>query len=86
MKRLYASVLYILGINLTCHTSLLIATYNQMPIISYRYNVNILNHGQYEQTKILIQEPLSKRFGLVKVKAGENFNHRNTFSISRIKI
>nr|CBX27064.1 unknown protein [uncultured Desulfobacterium sp.] len=31
-------------------------------------------------------EPLSKRFSLVKVKADENFNHRNTFSISRIKI
>nr|CBX31265.1 unknown protein [uncultured Desulfobacterium sp.] len=30
-------------------------------------------------------EPLSKRFSLVKVKAGENFNYRNTFSISRIK-
>nr|CBX28305.1 unknown protein [uncultured Desulfobacterium sp.] len=24
------------------------------------------------------EEPLSKRFSLVKVKAGENFNHRNT--------
>ncbi|MBU3946777.1 MAG: hypothetical protein KJ826_00960, partial [Proteobacteria bacterium] len=30
--------------------------------------------------------PLSKRFSLVKVKAGENFNRRNTWSISRIKI
>jgi len=31
-------------------------------------------------------EPLSKRLSLVKVKAGENFNRRNTWSISRIKI
>ncbi|MBU4009271.1 MAG: hypothetical protein KJ882_00785, partial [Proteobacteria bacterium] len=31
-------------------------------------------------------EPLSKRFSLVKVKAGENINRRNTWSISRIKI
>ncbi|MBU4034986.1 MAG: hypothetical protein KKA35_01005, partial [Proteobacteria bacterium] len=31
------------------------------------------------------KEPLSKRFSLVKVKAGENFNRRNTWSISRIK-
>ncbi|MBU4010703.1 MAG: hypothetical protein KJ882_08050, partial [Proteobacteria bacterium] len=30
--------------------------------------------------------PLSKRFSLVKVKADENFNRRNTWSISRIKI
>jgi len=33
-----------------------------------------------------LSEPLSKRFSLVKVKAGENFNRRNTWSISRIKI
>jgi len=33
-----------------------------------------------------ILEPLSKRFSLVKVKADENFNRRNTWSISRIKI
>ncbi|MBU4034889.1 MAG: hypothetical protein KKA35_00520, partial [Proteobacteria bacterium] len=33
-----------------------------------------------------VKEPLSKRFSLVKVKAGENFNRRNTWSISRIKI
>jgi len=31
-------------------------------------------------------EPVSKRFSLVKVKADENFNRRNTWSISRIKI
>jgi len=31
-------------------------------------------------------EPLLKRFSLVKVKAGENFNRRNTWSISRMKI
>jgi len=35
---------------------------------------------------IMIREPLSKRFSLVKVKAGENFNRRNTWGISRIKI
>ncbi len=33
-----------------------------------------------------ILEPVSKCFSLVKLKAGENFNHRNTWSISRIKI
>jgi hypothetical protein len=31
-------------------------------------------------------ELISKRFSLVKVKAGENFNRRNTLSISRIEI
>jgi len=31
-------------------------------------------------------EPVSKRFSLFKVEEGENFNHRNTLSISRIKI
>ena len=36
--------------------------------------------------KIKSKEPVSKRFGLFKVKEGENFNHSNTFSISRIKI
>ncbi len=33
-----------------------------------------------------VNEPVSKRFSLFKVKEGENFNHRNTFSISRIKM
>jgi len=33
-----------------------------------------------------MMEPLSKRFSLVKVKADENFNRRNTWGISRIKI
>jgi RNA polymerase sigma-32 factor len=32
------------------------------------------------------EEPFSKRFSLVKVKAGENFNRRNTWRILRIKI
>jgi len=32
------------------------------------------------------QESVSKRFSLFKVKEGENFNQRNTLSISRIKI
>jgi hypothetical protein len=31
-------------------------------------------------------EVVSKRFSLVKVKAGDNFNRRNTRSISRIEI
>ena len=35
---------------------------------------------------VIYYEPLSKRFSLVKVKAGENFNRRNTWSIERIKI
>jgi len=34
----------------------------------------------------LYQEPVSKRFSLVKVKAGESFNRRNTLGILRIKI
>ena len=33
-----------------------------------------------------IPGPVSKRFSLFKFKEGDNFNHRNTFSISRIKI
>ena len=33
-----------------------------------------------------IQEPVVKRFSLFKDKEGENFNQRNTFSISKIKI
>jgi len=36
--------------------------------------------------KIEFSEPVSKRFSLFKVKEGEDFNHRNTLSISRIKI
>jgi len=32
------------------------------------------------------KELVSKRFSLFKVKEGDNFNRRNTFSISRIKI
>ncbi|MBU1055103.1 MAG: hypothetical protein KKC46_14935 [Proteobacteria bacterium] len=31
-------------------------------------------------------EPLSKRFSLVKLKTGDNFNRRNTLSISRIAL
>jgi hypothetical protein len=31
------------------------------------------------------QEPVSKRSILVKIKTGENFNHRHTLSIPRIK-
>ncbi len=31
-------------------------------------------------------EAVSKCSILFKIKEGENFNHRNTFSISRIKI
>jgi len=31
-------------------------------------------------------EPVSKRFSLVKVKAGEHFNRKNTLSILRIEI
>ena len=31
-------------------------------------------------------EPVSKRFSLFKVKEGENFSHRNTWSISRIAL
>ncbi|MBU1054927.1 MAG: hypothetical protein KKC46_14030 [Proteobacteria bacterium] len=38
------------------------------------------------QTFSYTVEPLSKRFSLVKLKAGENFNHWNTLSISRIEI
>ncbi|MBU4009781.1 MAG: hypothetical protein KJ882_03360, partial [Proteobacteria bacterium] len=38
------------------------------------------------KSKPITREPLSKRFSLVKVKADENFNRRNTWSISRIKI
>nr|CBX27205.1 unknown protein [uncultured Desulfobacterium sp.] len=34
----------------------------------------------------LIKEPLSKHFSFFKVKAGEKFNHRNTFSISGIAL
>jgi len=33
-----------------------------------------------------MREPVSKRFSLFKVKEGENFNHRNTWSISRIAL
>jgi len=36
--------------------------------------------------KRLTIEPISKRFSLVKVKAGKNFNRRNTLSILRIEI
>jgi hypothetical protein len=32
------------------------------------------------------QEPVSKRSILVQIKTGENFNHRHTLSIPRIKI
>ena len=42
----------------------------------------MFKYGFYGNTN----EPLSKRFSLVKVKAGENFNRRNTWSILRIKI
>ena len=31
-------------------------------------------------------ESISKRFSLVKIKTGENFNRRNTLSILRIEI
>jgi len=31
-------------------------------------------------------EPVSERFSLFNIKKGENFNRRNTLSISRIKI
>jgi hypothetical protein len=31
-------------------------------------------------------ELVSKRFSSFKIKEGDNFNHRNTLSISRIKI
>ncbi|MBU1053557.1 MAG: SH3 domain-containing protein [Proteobacteria bacterium] len=43
-----------------------------------------INNGALKN--IINNEPLSKRFSLVKLKAGENFNHRNTVSISRIEI
>jgi len=36
--------------------------------------------------KKLSKEPISKRFSLVKVKAGEYFNRKNTLSILRIEI
>jgi len=36
--------------------------------------------------KIIYKEPVSKHFSLFKVKEGKNFNHRNTLSISSIKI
>jgi len=32
------------------------------------------------------QEPISKRFSLVKIKAGEHFNRKNTLSILRLEI
>ena len=35
---------------------------------------------------LYIDEPVSKRSSLFKVKEGENFNRRNTLSILRIKI
>jgi hypothetical protein len=34
----------------------------------------------------MLDEAFYKRFSLVKVKAGDNFNRRNTRSISRIEI
>jgi hypothetical protein len=34
----------------------------------------------------LSEEPISKRFSLVKVKAGAHFNRKNTLSILRIEI
>jgi len=48
----------------------------------------MLNQGnlQLNLSKKQINEPVSKRFSLVKVKESENFNHRNTLSILRIKI
>jgi hypothetical protein len=38
------------------------------------------------QVNFSTAEPISKRFSLAEVKAGENFNRRNTRSISRIEI
>jgi hypothetical protein len=48
-------------------------------IIAYCFNSDIIFN-------ILKDEVVSKRFSLVKVKAGDNFNRRNTRSISRIEI
>lgn len=31
-------------------------------------------------------EPISKRFSSAELKAGDNFNRRNTLSLSRIEI
>jgi hypothetical protein len=36
--------------------------------------------------KYITKEPVSKCSILLKVKEGENFNHRNILDISRIKI
>ncbi len=36
--------------------------------------------------KFQLKEQISKRFSLVKLKAGENFNQRNILNISRIEI
>jgi len=38
------------------------------------------------RSTILNTEPISKRFSLVKVKAGEYFNRKNTLSILRVEI
>jgi hypothetical protein len=39
-----------------------------------------------EFPKYISTEPISKRFSLVKIKAGEYFNRKNTLSILRIEI
>ncbi len=46
--------------------------------------VKIIHSGRLKYN--LTREPASKCFSLVKVKESENFNHRNTLSILRIKI
>jgi hypothetical protein len=49
---------------------------------------HVFSNGPAGETAMFIlpSEPISKRFSLAEVKAGENFNRRNTRSISRLEI
>jgi protein-S-isoprenylcysteine O-methyltransferase Ste14 len=58
------------------------------------YYFYLINRVKREETKLnrifreefKSYEVVSKRFSLVKVKAGDHFNRRNTLSISRIEM
>jgi len=62
-----------------------------IPVFSHLYNSRKIPAYNVDKIQHLIiicyaREPISKCSILFKVKEGENFNHRNTYSISRIKI
>jgi hypothetical protein len=60
-----------------------------IPLAQKKFTLTVSTPAPLHSTQCEILkyiEPFSKRFSLVKIKAGDHFNRRNTMSISRIEM